>query len=273
MHYRNPYQRHDNMSIPIQVLSDIHLEQSAEGKCFLHLQALSPYLFLVGDIGHVSSTSWKMFIEYCTKTWKQVFIVLGNHEYYSLTEHEQTMEELENAYDHWFGDFPNLYRIRPGYSVTLVDHPDIHVLGGTGWSSPPDDAETEINDFRHIYSAPGESLRPELMRRLHDEEFLYILTEIEKHPNRQYIVTTHFPPIRTGVTHPWHERNDGTDPTTSYFRNDHVVRLPNIRAWLFGHTHYSTVLQHHGTLFLSNQFGRPSERHNTVFRKNALFYI
>lgn len=256
------------MSIPIQVLSDIHLEQSNEGKCFLSLRNLSPYLFLVGDIGHIFSRSWRNFMEYCARTWKQVFVVLGNHEYYSEA-HKESLPDLEERYEAWFAKFPNIHWVRPGTITTLIDHPYIFVIGGTGWSKPSEDTKKVINDFHHIYVREGELMCPESMSRLHDQEFGYILAQIEKHPKNQYIVATHFPPIYHGVTHPYHQDTS----TSSYFRNDYTIRLPNIRAWLFGHTHYSSVLQKDGILFISNQFGRPSERHNTVFRKDALFYI
>ncbi len=63
-----------------QLFSDIHLEFS---KTFFKLPPLTNYLFLAGDIGKLSHLTFKPFFDYCSNNWKEIFYVLGNHEYYS----------------------------------------------------------------------------------------------------------------------------------------------------------------------------------------------
>jgi len=279
------------MSMAIQVMSDIHLEHQDHSPTFLKILPLCPYLFLVGDIGHISCKHWDSFWNYCSQHWKRIFVVLGNHEFYHHHHHHhqhhhtndmsdqtnspkiQTIDDLQKRYDVYFQKFSNITWVRYGH-VAYIEEEKIHVLGATGWSNPTEKCQTLVNDFRHIYTHSDKRITPTTMGELHTKEFDWIFQYLESHPDQECIVMTHFPPIRGGVSHRHFEENEETDLATSYFRNSYDIRFQNIRTWLFGHTHYSSVQQRHKILYLSNQYGSaPYERRHTVFRMDALFLV
>lgn len=100
-----------------QYISDAHLENCRD---YPRLTQTARYLFLVGDIGHISSSVWQEFIRYLHEQtqqqqgssdsqnvmgWNRIFYVLGNHEYYS---NSKTMSVLKKAYQDFLSEFPGL---------------------------------------------------------------------------------------------------------------------------------------------------------------------
>lgn len=263
------------MSLAIQVISDIHLEYQCS---FLKLEPLCPYLFVVGDVGHITCSHWNAFWQYCSQHWKRVFVVLGNHEYYGTHSQKiQTMTELESAYETYFQTLKNVILLQYGQMAQLDKEHHLYIIGTTGWSKPKEKAKHLINDFRNIYVDTQSRLTPFTMATLHEKEFGWLLQHVKSNPDKEFIVMTHFPPITGGVSHPRYEQDETNDPAFSYFRNNYHLEIseyPNIRAWLFGHTHYSSVQQRHGILYISNQYGVSArERGESVFRQDGLFVL
>ena len=62
-----------------QYLSDIHLEVKRR---LLHVNQVpgANNLFLLGDICRLDNQLYITFINECAKTWKNVFVIYGNHE-------------------------------------------------------------------------------------------------------------------------------------------------------------------------------------------------
>lgn len=68
----------------IQIYSDIHLEFY---NTFPKINKKAKYLILAGDIGRICDKNYKEFIDYCSKTWEQTIVILGNHEFYHKKKH------------------------------------------------------------------------------------------------------------------------------------------------------------------------------------------
>jgi len=77
------------MTTQIQYVSDIHLETrpNASKRIFeTILNPSAPYLALCGDIGYPESHLFEPFLNYCSNSFKEVFYVAGNHEFYNNTK-------------------------------------------------------------------------------------------------------------------------------------------------------------------------------------------
>lgn len=245
-----------------ELYSDLHLEMlSTEDQVNEFLKQISPpqsdYLFLAGDISHIDHFSWSLFWDYCSKHWKQVFVILGNHEYYiKKPGSREPMIELEKRYEDFFKKIDNVYLLKYGHVFYLSDW-DRYIIGCTGWSRPSFTVSHLINDFKFIHYSDTEHLTPQHMHNLHEKEFNWILSKLQSpsSPDDRFFVMTHFPPISNGVSHPRFEN----DCLSSYFKNNYPCTWETKVIWCFGHTHYSSVQNVHNTVYLSNQFGYTDE--------------
>ena len=69
----------------IQFISDIHLEEQGNNDYFKDnfFQVSADYLIIAGDLcewGNIQENDW--FYTWCSKQYKQTFIVFGNHDYF-----------------------------------------------------------------------------------------------------------------------------------------------------------------------------------------------
>ena len=64
-----------------QYISDIHLEYLTY---IPYITKTANNLFLLGDIGHPDTINFQKFIKKCSELYKNVFLIYGNHEYYSI---------------------------------------------------------------------------------------------------------------------------------------------------------------------------------------------
>lgn len=66
------------------------LKKFPKFKCY---DKVNETLVLLGDIGALNSKIYIDFIDYCSKTWKNVVLVYENHEFYN-TSKDLPMEEV-----------------------------------------------------------------------------------------------------------------------------------------------------------------------------------
>lgn len=251
-----------------QYISDAHLENCRD---YPRLVPTAKYLFLVGDIGHVSSPVWREFMEYLhgqtvdgTKTnnvtgdgdvgdkekqmvWYRIFYVLGNHEYYS---NSKTMPTLKKAYEEYLAPFPRITLLDRGDTIILPDatNPDgggkIAVLGATMWPQAEFSLVSQINDFRRINlkSDPANpesrtiTISPHAMNELHlaDREWLFgkLAETLTNNPDtEQIIILSHFPLIRDGTSDPSYSGQK--QAIKNYYANEYHQELMAIASEWF----------------------------------------
>jgi predicted phosphodiesterase len=82
-----------------QYLSDIHTEQYKSNhkklkkiETFIKLSA--PYLLLAGDVDDPFSNLYKEFLSYLSSLFEYIFIIVGNHEYYTQHTMHAIQEEI-----------------------------------------------------------------------------------------------------------------------------------------------------------------------------------
>jgi hypothetical protein len=259
----------------IQVYSDIHIELWNK---LPEIPVKTKYLFLAGDICVKSNPLFFQFLDYCSSNWEKVFYTPGNHEFYIKNKNYN-----ELAFEYKF-DIEKRYKnvfFLDNEAVKLND--EIYVYGTTFWTKSPFDktyeAKLSINDYNYI------TYFNQSKRHVVDLDVGYVneISEIAYNNLKQHlsisktptIVMTHFPPIRTGTSHPSYLVQDRK--ITPYFSwSDETINdfnLTNVPIWISGHTHWSYDVNKNGTRFVGNQLGYKSEIGKTGLNEDGLFEI
>lgn len=257
------------------MFSDIHIEL---WNTFPKIPVKSKYLILAGDIGQINHTSFYPFLDYCSGNWEKTFYIPGNHEYYSK---DKNMTELEFAYKYNIESrYKNIFYLNN--SVVKLEN-DINIYGSTYWTEPPFrsnyEAQLYINDYNYIrYFKQGLDKVVELdvpkVRELSNDSFKQ-LQDYLAGENKKTIVVTHFPPVRTGTSHPKYLAEKRM--TNLYFAwPDNTLnkfQLNNVIAWVSGHTHWSYDFEKNGIRLIGNQLGYKSEVGQTGINEDGLYEI
>ncbi|RDW86944.1 uncharacterized protein DSM5745_03586 [Aspergillus mulundensis] len=246
----------DRSSASFQVLSDLHLEINQQYAFEIPVRA--KHLILAGDIGRLEDyDNYRGFLQRQTRQFERVLLVLGNHEFYNDTFPRglEKARQLEND-PSMNGRLVLLHQGRYDVPNTLVT-----VLGCTLWSSVPDDAKdivrSKIQDFKKIVDWTVDDHNAS-----HGSDLTWLLGQIEQIRNenktqrkkRSILVVTHHAPATKGTSSPQHEKN----AWSSAFGTDILSEVSDsapVKAWIFGHTHYTTEFQSRGVRIVSNQRG------------------
>jgi len=262
--------------IPIQVFSDIHIEIWNK---IPEIPVKAKYLFLAGDICIINHPLFYPFLDYCSQNWTKTFYTPGNHEYYTK---KKNYNELLFEYKYKIGErYKNVYCLDNNY--VSLDEENINIYGATFWTQPPFattyDAKISINDYNWItYFKQGQdqvvNLDINYVKELSDGSF----TSLQKYLNetdKKTIVMTHFPPNRSGTSHPRYLAEKRTanlyfawpDGTLQNFK------LDNVLTWISGHTHWSYDFMEDGVRLIGNQLGYKSEVGDTGVNEDGLYDI
>jgi Icc-related predicted phosphoesterase len=260
-----------------QLLSDIHMEFLQK---FYKIKPNADYLFLAGDIGKLGLSNYNYFFEYCSKNWKKVFYVLGNHEYY---HNYKTIDKLNFEYKQFFSNFDNIYLL-DNNGVDIEDNNQKYFIYGTTlWSNP--NTTDFINDFIHIKTKNDKNWNVNIslnqFRDLHQNSMNKLIENIKNKKN--IILLTHFPPLRKINKNTTSDPKYNNDDLSSYYSNhltdDYLNKFDitesnfykNIILWMCGHTHYSFDFTHNNTRFLSNQKGYQCE--NISYNEDKIYEL
>ncbi len=244
------FQRH----ITFQYVSDLHLEfydVLPPERLPLLINPVAPYLVLAGDIGHPNEI-FKELMAYVSAHWKHVFYVAGNHEYYTLSDPAKwkykkpvTMQEREAELEACVRPYKNVHMLnakRPSY---FLHEEGMAVVGATLWSHVPPhvelDAATRMNDYRQIpYRESDErgtirSLWPTDTNAFHARDKAILREQIEAwgRKNIDVCVVTHYIPSFTMI----HRDYIGKPLNECYASHCDDLFLPNVKGWIYGHTH------------------------------------
>tara|TARA_Y100000780_G_scaffold231003_1_gene254681 strand:- start:2595 stop:3236 length:642 start_codon:yes stop_codon:yes gene_type:complete len=112
----------------IQVISDTHFEFYKNINFENIILPQCDILFLAGDICQIGHLNYKRIIEYCSENWKNTFVILGNHEYYSSNK---THDVLYSKYKDLFNEFTNVHLLEK--DIIKLDK-KWTIIGCTLWS-------------------------------------------------------------------------------------------------------------------------------------------
>ena len=195
------------------------------------------------------------FFEIAQENFKRVFYLTGNHESYNFNI------GLEDTYIKKY--LPGVIHLK---NTTYELDDKTVIFGGTLWTDM--DKRNPItmgaimrgmNDFRLIYTGVGDDHTPKIFRPedaadRFDVTMAALKEALEKHKDKNVIVATHHAPIRKGINSNHVSdtmMNHGYHTDLEQFIMDH----PQIKYWVFGHTHIQDKFTIGETQVVSNARG------------------
>ncbi|KAL6046899.1 Ser/Thr protein phosphatase superfamily [Balamuthia mandrillaris] len=259
--------------LKIQVASDLHLELPLAiprfGECLrdhfgvaeAELPVLGHALALLGDIGYPRKEGYAEFLVQQAARFEKVFVVAGNHEFYSGAGINTHYEEVRKDIAEICSRAPNLHFL----DKTSMFWRGYRILGCTLWSHIPPEAKAVVTksqtDFRAIVLADEKEggkkrkVTTEDISAWHAEELAWLKAELQQAQDRgeKVIVMSHHAPLLRGISNPHH---DGGATRFAYGSDLTDILQEPIKAWLFGHTHWSSTQRtNKGIIVSSNQLG------------------
>ena len=245
-------------TLKLQVMSDLHLEVCQQYSTF-EVPLSAPYLVLAGDIGRLSDYSIYLdFLGNQCDRFVQVFLVLGNHEFFGVSREEglrlASTLEREPILN---GRLTVLNRTR----FDLGREVDASILGCTLQShilpEARDVVKLKVKDFQRILDWTIDDHNAE-----HKLDVEWLRQQIESVRNerngrkRRIIVITHHAPSLYGTSKPSDIGNPWSSAfATNLITNEAALVFSDVQWWIFGHTHYTTEFSIGRTKLISNQRG------------------
>lgn len=260
----------------LQYISDIHLEFFKTDTIKLEdiITPVAPYLAIVGDLGYPSSKIYDDFISQCSEKFVKVFIISGNHEYYtSSIDTRPTMSETNCQIVLICSKYPNVFFLNN--SEYKLDDKTI-ILGSTLWSHVPDEkkylVKQAINDYRNIYVINDRGYKVLVTtvdtNQLFNENVKWLTGKLMEHADKSIIILTHHLPTYKLIA-PQFETSDINSAFASDL--DHIMEsYSNIKYWICGHTHTANKLQINQCQCLINPVGYENE--NPTYDRCAVIH-
>lgn len=251
------------------ILSDIHLEMdknSSDKESKVDIQNFfdesnrANIIFLLGDIGNVYEERYWAFMMSCSKRYKKVFVILGNHEFYGtsienavkkMREHSKTMDNI-------------VFLNKDTYDIDELDMPGLsgfRIAGTTLWSHVEDEQMSDIRCFISDYRAIlGWSVEDN--NCTHAASLKWLKREIDRAraDGKKLLIMTHHAPLLESC-----QAKHRGSPLSSAFETDLsslIKANPHICMWMHGHTHHTDTRKVGETIVISNQYGYSGESVN-----------
>lgn len=226
----------------IYIVSDLHLE-------FRDAEPPTPesegcILVIAGDLGNPSKPSYEKYLKLCAERFKDVILVLGNHDYYSLARTMKETEILVSEICQRIGD--NVHYLNCE-SITISG---IMFMGCTLWSDLTRANFKHSDDFRMI-----KDMDIQRYQEIHLQQRAWLTSELKQ---GRGIVVTHHPPS----IYCMHRKYAGLGNVNFFYYNDLDVLLSEADVWLCGHTHSGTLTYIKNSVILLNPMGYPGEINN-----------
>jgi Icc-related predicted phosphoesterase len=268
----------------INLVSDLHLEfgyQEMEGGDVLILagdiceyRTLSKQFHSTKVLPYAPSrlNAYDFFYHECAK-YKQVFYVLGNHEFY------------HHRFDKTYND---LKAILPDNVTVLennvVEYEGVVFMGATLWTDlnkgdpiTVHAVKSMMNDYRAIqnhYPDKGlyHKLTPEDTAKAHRYTKQYFKLMLEQHRDKPHVVITHMAPSFASVN----AKYKGDTVMNGAYASDlseFILDNENIRVWVHGHMHDPVDYMIGETRVLSNPRGYIGHEDTSEFNPDLTFDI
>lgn len=233
----------------IQFASDLHLEFSDNWR-FLRenpLQAAGDILVLAGDIGYLGDQNYLThpFWDWVSENYRQVLVVLGNHEFYKFYDLSTMKDGLVGEIRHNVHYYYN--------KVVIID--DVDFVLSTLWSHIEDNnaasCERCVTDFRRIMY--GEEVLTYKDFNLEHKKCLdFIKDAVVNSKSRTKIVVTHHVPSYQ-LCAPEFEGSTLNGAFTVELED--YIMTSGIDYWIYGHSHRNINKTIGKTQCVSNQLG------------------
>ncbi len=256
--------------VKINYLSDLHLEfyKKIDFDKLINFVDNGEILCLCGDIGYPEDIKYKEFLNYCSSKFKHIFLIPGNHEYYS-NKNTKTIQSTNIILEELCSKFPNVHFMNN--KVEYLEEYKLCIIGTTLWTEIPDFVtkyETKsYNDFNKIYYEYDNSkfrLNIDYMNLMNAESVEFLKESINNNKDHNKIVLTHHLPTYKVIA----EKYKHWD--TNYFfanRLDELIKDNNINVWLCGHSHIPNNINLEKTIVALNPIGYPGENAKVNFNE------
>jgi predicted phosphohydrolase len=249
----------------IQYCSDLHLEFEENRRYIAsnQLRVNGDILILAGDIVPLHDEFLNNpFFAYISKSYRQVFWVPGNHEYYYRN----------------ISDFNISFNLKLHENINIVNnievqYEDIQFIFSTLWSEISEKNEKYIeqcvSDFECI-TKNDRKFKVSDFNKLHYESLDFLKQSTARTKNKVVIVTHHVPSYFCNM--PVHN-NSPIKEAFSIDLTDYIEKS-NANFWIYGHSHFNQRPLHIGkTIMLTNQLGYIQLNEQEGFKLNAYFSI
>lgn len=230
---------------PAPVISEILKNQTSDNLI------IAGDLCVIGNIGDMDIEDTKKilnnFYQYAKSNWKNIYFVLGNHDYWRHT--------LSTAADLYKTLMPEVNVLSLyGNQIIELDN-DVTLIGDTMWSDLTGKylVQRDMNDYRMInsdnpisYTCDSEDTTKHF--KISSER---IFQYVDEHPNKQIVVITHHCPSMKS-----------TESKSKYLisaygssLDEMIESRPNIKYWIHGHVHQPQDYMIGSTKILCNPRG------------------
>jgi predicted phosphohydrolase len=227
----------------IQYISDIHLEFYEE-VLQINIIPSAPILCLLGDISYPNDKSYDLFLNWASKNYEKIFIISGNHEYYSKLSYSEINEIIKQK----VSKYENITFL----NNKIEEYQGYTFIGCTLWSNIPQHLNNynlePYNDFKKI-----KDMNREKYNYLHTIDVKFLEENIKKYNN--IICLTHHLPSNELVHYIY------KNSPNFMFATDlnYLIDSKHIKVWLCGHSHKGNTKIINDVLCSLNPFGYPYE--------------
>lgn len=251
----------------IQYASDLHLE-IGDNSTFLKKNPIIPVgdiLVLAGDIGYLNDehTISNPFWDYVSIHFKQVVVLVGNHELYKWYDLAQLPQGLVGS-------------IRENvkyYNNAVLRFDDVELILSTLWARIPLEeaytTENWVSDFRRILYQE-ESFTFDKFNKEHERCFRFIQNAVRNSSAKHVVVITHHvPSFQLSSPDFAGSRINGAFTVEL----ESFIKSSSIDYWIYGHSHRNIDKVIGKTKCVSNQLGYVSHNEHLSFDAHKIIEI
>jgi predicted phosphohydrolase len=245
-------------------LSDLHLEfykNDIDFNKFFDIKKFhGKVLCLCGDIGFPEEENYVRFIDFVSKLFKYIFIISGNHEYYSVKHTIKTIESTDNLIEEICGKYNNVFYLNN--KMYFIEQYNLHIIGSPLWTNVDKNLTQydlyAYNDFSKIYYNKDYKLNTQYLDKMHIQSKNFIIESLEniKNLNSNVIIMTHHMPSYQLIN----DKYKNFKLNSLFASNlDDLIEKYKIDYWLCGHSHSINSVKINNTILILNPVGYPGE--------------
>ena len=244
----------------IKSFSDIHLDQYVSGQIFPHL-GRGDVLILAGDIlcarhfktdGYLHSV-YDTFLNDCSKNYDKVLYVKGNHEFYGYNYEGTHKKILDNL--------PDNFHLLENETIKIGN---VNFIGFTFWTdfrkeNPLEmmDAQSYMNDYKVIrITSNYRKLNTNDTLQFHKDSKQYLLNKLDELKDEEVFVISHHSPTLQSIAPEYKNSCNGAYCSDL---DDLILDHPNIKHWVYGHSHTAMDFYIGGCRVINNAVGYPGQ--------------
>ncbi len=258
----------------IQLMSDLHVEFNGKFSLnFFEFSDKCDAVIICGDTMPLKDLyTWSLIFDKIKKYGKDVYYVLGNHDYYRC-KFDQANKFIKNK------EISN-FHLLIDEAISLSDNKTI-LFGGTMWSDfnlvkdkvkiNKIKAKNNISDFHMITYKKDKLLSPDDCARRCRIFKKKLKKALETYKDKQILVATHFACHERSIADKF--INNDLNPYFVTDCSEFFEQENNIIGWVHGHTHYSVDYTINGKFIKCNPYGiKQNDKHET-FQKELILNI